>query len=240
MMNRNDLLAPIPDIILPDANNIKIIPINDPLVCISDIFRDIMVFQSKYFERGISGAIKEVYVRKTVSDMLLTATNSLPAGYKLKIFDAWRPIAVQKALYDEYYSNLCHKFKGLRKSEAELRKMALLFVSFPSDNPDFPFVHSTGGAVDLTIVDASERELNMGTDFDDFSDAAHTVYYESTSFYEIRDNRRLLYNTMLSAGFTNYPSEWWHYDFGDRFWAALKKKESIYRGIYSKPTPCAL
>lgn len=234
-MNSNDFLAPIPDNILPDASSIKIIPIDDPLVCISDTFQDIMVFQSKYFERGIPGAIKQVYVRKTVSDMLLTAARSLPAGCKLKIFDAWRPIAVQRALFDAYCSSLLHAFRDSGKSEAELKKKASLFVSYPSEDPNRPFVHATGGAVDLTIVDAAGNELNMGTEFDDFSDAAHTVFFENTSFHEIRDNRRLLYNTMLSAGFTNYPSEWWHYDFGDRFWAAMTNRESVYTGIYTEP-----
>lgn len=235
-MSKTNILAPIPDNVLPDTSNIKIIPIDDPLVCISDEFQDIMVFQPKYFERGIPGAIKQLYTRKTVSDMLLNAARSLPNGYKLKIFDAWRPIGVQKALYDEYYSSLRHTFEGMNKSDAELKKMASLFVSYPSNNPNCPFVHSTGGAVDLTIVDASGRELNMGTGFDDFSDAAHTVHFERSSIFEVRDNRRLLYHTMQSAGFTNYPCEWWHYDFGDRFWAAMTNRESIYTGIYTNPT----
>ena len=116
--------------------------------------------------------------------------------------------------------------------------MASLFVSYPSEDPDCPFVHSTGGAVDLTIVDPEGRELDMGTGFDDFSDAANTAYFEKNGSQEIRDNRRLLYNVMLAAGFTNYPSEWWHYDFGDRFWAAIKNTDSIYQGIYTEPTPC--
>lgn len=234
-MNKNAMLAPIPNNVLPDTSNIKIVPIDDPLVCISDTFQDIMLFQPKYFERGIPGAIRQLYARKTVADMLLNAAHSLPTGYKLKIFDAWRPFAVQKALYDEYYSSLHCAFEDTNKNETELKKMASLFVSYPSKNPNRPFVHSTGGAVDLTIVDASERDLNMGTYFDDFSEAAHTAHFESSSIYEIRDNRRLLYHTMLSVGFTNYPCEWWHYDFGDRFWAAMTNQESIYTGIYTNP-----
>lgn len=234
-MSRIDMSAPIPDNVLPDTSNIKIIPIDEPLVCISDKFRDIMVFESQYFKRGIPGAIRQIYVRKTVAEMLLKAAQALPAGYKLKIFDAWRPVAVQKALFDEYYASLVREFKDSGKSEAELKEMALLFVSYPSEDPGCPFAHATGGAVDLTIVDAAGRELNMGTDFDDFSDAANTVYFENTSLHEIRDNRRLLYNAMLSAGFTNFPSEWWHYDFGDRFWAATTNRESVYTGIYTEP-----
>lgn len=239
-LNWNAFLVPIPSAALPDTSDTKIIAIDDPLVCISDTFQDLMEFQPRYFECGIPGAIRQVFVRKTVADMLQRAAHSLPAGYKFKIFDAWRPTAVQKALFDEYHAELCDKFKGSGKSEDELMRMALLFVSYPSEDPGSPFVHSTGGAVDLTIVDAAGNELNMGTDFDDFTDAAHTDYFEKTSIHEIRDNRRLLYNTMLSVGFTNYPSEWWHYDFGDRFWAATTKKDSIYTGIYVTPSSCTL
>jgi D-alanyl-D-alanine dipeptidase len=193
-----------------------------------------MVFQPKYWERGVPGAVAKIYVRKTVEEMLLAAANLLPEGYKLKILDAWRPAAVQKALFDEYYSVLQERFQG-DKSEDELKEMASQFVSYPSEDPNRPFVHATGGAVDLTIVDAKGKELNMGTAFDDFSDAAHTTYFENTDCTEIRDNRRLLYHVMAGVGFTNYPGEWWHYDFGDRFWAAIAQRDSIYRGIYELP-----
>lgn len=230
-----DNCAPIPNIALPDADNVRIVSNNEPLVCISDKFHDLMAFQPKYFERGVPGATRHMYVRQTVSEMLWKAAHALPAGFQLKIYDAWRPARVQKALFDEYYSALCQAQKGSVMDAQKLREQALLFVSYPSDDPDTPFVHSTGGAVDLTIVDASGKELNMGTAFDSFSDAAHTAYFENSSNHEVRDNRRLLYHTMLSVGFTNYPAEWWHYDFGDRFWAAMRKETSFYKGIYHDP-----
>ena len=71
----------------------------------------------------------------------------------------------------------------------------------------------------------------MGTGFDAFSKKTNTVYYEGIN-NEIRNNRRLLYYTMIKAGFTNLPSEWWHYDYGDRFWAYYTKKPAIYRGVF--------
>lgn len=233
-MSEINLYAPIPRGELPDTGNVKILPVDEPLVCISDCFHDTMVFQSMYLQRGVPGAISRIYVRKTVADMLLSASRALPAGFRFKIFDAWRPVAVQKALFEEYYASLAREYRG--KTEEELKKMALTFVSYPNEDPGSPFVHSTGGAVDLTVVDSQGKELDMGTDFDDFSDAAHTSFFEDSEFHKIRDNRRLLYNAMLSAGFTNYPSEWWHYDFGDRFWAAVTGRNSIYTGIYTEPS----
>ena len=234
-MNRNDIEKPIPQRDLPDTAGVTIVPVEEPLICISEIYREVMEFQPKYWERGIPGALERVYVRKTVADMLLAAVRLLPDGCKLKIFDAWRPAAVQKALFGEYYSVLQQTFQSEKKSEAELKKMTSQFVSYPSEDPDCPFVHSTGGAVDLTIVDAQGKELNMGTGFDDFTDAAHTAYFESADNTEVRDNRRLLHHVMTAAGFTNYPGEWWHYDYGDRFWAAMTQRDSIYRGIYEMP-----
>lgn len=234
-MNRNDIRNPIPHCQMPDAVGVTIAPMEEPMICLSETCQEVMVFQPKYWERKIPGAVAQVYVRKTVADMLFAAAGMLPHGYKFKIFDAWRPVAVQKALFGEYYAVLQQRFQGENKSEAELKKMASQFVSYPSEDPDCPFVHSTGGAVDLTIVDAQGKELNMGTGFDDFTDAAHTAYFENADCTEIRENRRLLYHVMTAVGFTNYPGEWWHYDFGDRFWAAITQRDSIYRGIYETP-----
>ena len=232
---RFDKIKPIPHKELPDICTICISPIDDPLICISDTLINLIEFQPEYFRRGIKGATQHVYVRETVSKMLLTAAQSLPAGYKFKIYDAWRPAEVQKALFDDYYHTLCQENKDSSKSRDELIAMTMQFVSFPSADPNSPFVHSTGGAIDLTIVSPDGTELNMGTNFDDFTDAAHTAYFEDHPNCEVRENRRLLYNAMLAAGFTNYPAEWWHYDFGDRFWAATTGQDSIYQGIYTEP-----
>ena len=76
-MNKNHMLVPIPDNEIPDAGSMKIIPTDDPLVCISDTLQDIMLFQPMYFRQGIPGAIRRIYVRKTVADMLLTTARWL-------------------------------------------------------------------------------------------------------------------------------------------------------------------
>ncbi len=232
-MNQNDLSAPIPQTDLSNMQPLPITPADDPLVCISDAFGGYMEFCPMYLLQGIPGATASFYVRKTVADMLIRAAKALPTGFKLKIFDTWRPLAVQKALFDSYYSRLQRRFPD--KDHPALMQMTSLFICCPSEDPDRPFVHSTGGAVDLTVVDPAGNALDMGTGFDDFSDAAHTAYFENSGSLTVRNNRRLLYNAMLSAGFTNYPAEWWHYDYGDAFWAAEKKTNPIYQGIYTEP-----
>lgn len=185
-----------------------------------------IIYEPKYYNRGIPDAIKDCYMREKVYQMLLKALVLLPTGYGIKIYDAWRPFEVQRFLYDEWVHKLITE-NDLDSETAEER--AKQFVSAPGKDPQKPFVHATGGAIDLTIIDSDKKELDMGTPFDDFSVLAHTDSFENSDNEEIKNNRRLLYSVMTNAGFTNYPSEWWHYD----FWASEKGlKTSHFGGIY--------
>lgn len=100
-----------------------------------------------------------------------------------------------------------------------------------------PPAHTTGGAIDLTLLDPEGRELPMGCGFDAFTDKTCAAYFEAPEHVQgaedeqVRENRRLLYYAMIDAGFTNLPSEWWHYDYGDRFWAYYMRKPAIYEGV---------
>ncbi len=77
----------------------------------------------------------------------------------------------------------------------------------------------------------------MGTEFDFFGERANTAYYEdnaSDADSEARKNRRILYNLMIDTGFTNLPSEWWHFDYGDKLWAYYTGNEGLYTGIFEE------
>jgi alanine dehydrogenase len=85
--------------------------------------------------------------------------------------------------------------------------------------------------VDLTIVDANGEMLPMGTDFDEMTERSLTRHFEervergeilSASEQEALRNRRLLYHLMTRAGFTNFPNEWWHFDFGNKVWSCMR------------------
>ena len=183
---------------------------------------------------GMKYAEKQCFVRKEVFEMLQNASTMLPDGYKFRILDAWRPFQFQKELYEFYAQDIIKEF-GLEDCTEEQKKSVITkFVSNPIEDKDCPPVHTTGGAIDLTILDATGKELEMGTGFDDFSDRAYTAAFESEKDKVIRNNRRMLYRVMISVGFTNLPSEWWHYDYGDRFWAYYKQQSSIYRGVFTK------
>ncbi|MFV8333369.1 M15 family metallopeptidase [Flavobacterium sp. GSP14] len=123
---------------------------------------------------------------KTVTALVEVNKKFMKKGFKIKIFDCYRPLDIQKKMWK--------------------------IVSNPEyvANPAKGSVHNRGGAVDITLVDASGKELNMGTSFDFFGiEASHN--YPNVSM-EVKKNRILIRTLMTSNGFNSFDSEWWHYN----------------------------
>ena len=203
--------------------------VDEDFVSLSKYFGSDIIVEPYYFNKGFKGFSEDLYVRRGVAERLELAMTYLPYGFTFKVYDAWRPIKVQKSLYNAYVKQLM-KTKKYTKEEAH--EEAKIFVSVPTLDELYPAVHSTGGAIDLTLAEKKSKiELNMGCEFDSFDKKSYSAYFESATDVEACTNRRLLYNAMISAGFTNLPSEFWHYDYGDSNWAYYKKQPAKYRGM---------
>jgi D-alanyl-D-alanine dipeptidase len=230
MQNNMNTQFPIPDQEMPEEYHkvkyaySKMIKLNK----VKEIDVDL-----QYPKMGLKNATDLCYIRKDVLNRLIEAKQYLPEGYSFKIYDAWRPFELQNELYHTYSKTLITKYHLQSVSEQEKIKTLSKFVSFPMNDRENPPVHTTGGAIDLTIIDQQGNELDMGSGFDSFGEESCTSYFEKTKEMNIVSNRRLLYHSMIKAGFTNLPSEWWHYDYGDRFWAYYKNQTAIYPGIFT-------
>ena len=129
----------------------------------------------------------ECYVRVKTAKALITANKEfMRSGFKIKFFDCYRPNSVQYKMW--------HILPNPQ------------YVA----NPVKGSIHNKGGAVDITLVDLEEQELDMGTDFDFFGKRAHHDYMELPQ--PILDNRKLLRSTMEKYGFWGIRTEWWHYN----------------------------
>ena len=129
----------------------------------------------------------ECYLRyKTVKALIKANTKFMKKGLRIKLFDCYRPLDIQKKMWT--------------------------IVSNPEyvADPKKGSIHNRGGAVDITLVDANGKELDMGTSFDHFGPEAHHDYERFSD--EIKANRKYLRNTMTSFGFRIFESEWWHYN----------------------------
>lgn len=167
------LLKPIPEV--PPVAGWKEIPIDEPkttepLVPLGPFSNFDKIFSSSiYFgEQGnspygngqLEGSLLTVFVRRGVADMLKRAQANLPRGLHLIVFDAYRPLQVQKSLYDTYYNEL--KNQHPEWTEDQLSAETQKYVSLPRSprlDPQTTFVspHNTGGAVDLAIFQLPEE-----------------------------------------------------------------------------------
>lgn len=182
---------------------------------------------------NMDNGYKKCYVRKTVKEMLDKAAESLDDGYQFLIWDAWRPFSLQKELFEKYSIDIIKMFHLENMNEEERTQFISQYVANPKEDKIFPPAHTTGGAIDLTLL-KDGKELDFGTEFDSFSDKTNTTWFENhDEDNEIRDNRRYLYWTMIHAGFTNLPSEWWHYEYGDQNYSRVSGKSAIYQGVFT-------
>lgn len=218
--------APIPASREWDAGLLSEIAIEDsgePLVPVSLLPERILV-RSQYFLQGLPGSMPECFLRRRVFDKLAEASDLLPKGYRFVVFDGWRAPSLQKHLFRILEGEIASAVPDM--DEEELSARTSQYVARPSVSPANPSPHLTGGAVDLGIADAMGAMLDMGSSFDETSAISETSYYEKLlagrelSPLEERAlrNRRFLFHVMTSVGFTNYPDEWWHYDFGNQNW----------------------
>lgn len=205
---------------------------NQPLLDITDINPRI-TYDKSYYKLGYKHSLKHCYVREGVYTMLLSSLSKLDDSYSFLVYDAFRTVPAQQSLYDHCKSILILQHPNLTMSQ--ISDMVDQFVASPTIDLVSPSPHMTGGAIDLVLC-KDGIPLNMGTHFDEFSPKSYTAYYEEHCVTDdeiaFRDNRRLLYNLMISSGFHNYSHEWWHFAYGERLWSKKTGIAPIY-GYYN-------
>lgn len=161
----------------------------------------------------------QVYVRESIHQRLSLAAqviqNASQNRFALKVVEGFRCIKVQRELWGAYWSYFKMKYPTML--DKDLWNEVTQYVADPTLCPP----HTTGGAVDCTLVDlASGQELEMGSTLNDIGDGTCWTYSADISIHAV-NNRRLLLRSMAEAGFCNLASEWWHYSYGDQYHAAL-------------------
>ena len=165
------------------------------------------------------------HLREATVERLLAAQRSLPGGLRLLIVEGYRPLSLQTAYFEGYRDELRATFPDWEP--ARLHVEASKYVSPPEVAP-----HSTGGTVDLTLCTADGVELDLGTAVNDSPVAsANACFTGSPDIAPLaRANRDVLSAALSGAGLVNYPTEWWHWSFGDRYWALSAGADSTRYG----------
>lgn len=194
-----------------DVSDVKVKENGEQLVALNSVRPDAMVIFSKAFKEGKTGAIEQVLVREEVKNLLIKASEELPKGYKLVVWETYTPKALQESIRNTVLTDIT------------------------------PYSHMTGGAVDVSLADEFDNLLEMGTDLNHGSpENKNTTYLEeleasgvalTTEQKVIRDNRRILFHAMSKAGFINNPLAWFHWDFGNLWWAKANNTEAFYGSL---------
>ncbi|GIG39298.1 M15 family metallopeptidase [Cellulomonas phragmiteti] len=164
-------------------------------------------------------------VREGVALRLAAARTRLPVGVRLRVLEGHRPVASQRAIIARYSAEVAAARPGL--SPAELSRLTSRFVAPVAVAP-----HVAGSAVDLTLVDDQGRELDMGTPVDATPEQSEGRCFTAAPDISpaARAHRALLGDVLGTAGLVNYPTEWWHWSWGDRYWALLTGADAALHG----------
>ncbi|GAA2998015.1 M15 family metallopeptidase [Actinokineospora diospyrosa] len=156
-----------------------------------------------------------VVVRAGLARRLVLARAALPAGVDLRVVEGHRSVVDQQAIIDHYTGELRSAHPDA--DEVEITRLYSRFVAPVAVAP-----HVAGAAVDLTLVDRDGADLWLGTRIDDTPEiSGGACYFHAEVDREARRNRTLLARVLGNAGLVNYPTEWWHWSYGDRYWALM-------------------
>ena len=155
-------------------------------------------------------------IRAYTYELLKQAAQALPQGLRFVVYEAYRPMAAQIKLWDSVVAAKHKEYPHLPVDSEEFIAICDIFAANPYRQGSG---HQSGAAVDISLADVNGNELDMGgvvRGFDETADFDCPLISVAA-----RKNREILKNTLAAVGMLNYPSEWWHYSFGDRLWARL-------------------
>jgi zinc D-Ala-D-Ala dipeptidase len=170
------------------------------------------------------------YLRQGVLERAIQAQNHLQQlhpGWQIQIFDAYRPVQVQEYMVQYTFDRTVGE-RGLDRSKLSATESEKIWQdvfkiwAIPSFDLATPPPHSTGAAIDITLVDDRGIPIDMGSPIDEMSPRSQPNYFSNSLDPADRQfdlNRQLLDRIATVAGFIRHPEEWWHFSIGDQLWA---------------------
>lgn len=155
--------------------------------------------ERNFLHANVYGAFDRPFLRKPAAEKLRAAAHALGerrSGWRILILDALRPRSVQRLFWARVVGTPQQPYVA---------------------DPEKGSVHNVGFAVDVTLLDESGQEVDMGTAFDEFTPLAEprreAEFSKAGKLTQVQlDHRKLLRGVMTGAGFIQRSNEWWHYD----------------------------
>jgi D-alanyl-D-alanine dipeptidase len=218
----------VPEIVLISDERVATLPVLDCGENLCDL-RDIPALRVGRRPVDADGAY--AHLRTGVADRLVAAQTLLPPGLRLLVVEGYRPLALQRRLFAEYCARLWTDHPDWTVGRA--RSAASRHVAPPELAP-----HVAGAAMTITLCTDDGIELPMGTSVDGgLAENTRALATASTTISpEERVNRTVLSGALSAVGLVNYPTLWWHWSYGDRYWAYVTGRRSARYGPVPPPS----
>ena len=174
-------------------------------------------------------------LRKTVYEKLKQAQALLPAGLRFCLYEGYRSLQLQKMLFDNRLQQVQMQYPDWNQAQIFTEATKIIApVSNQDGSKNIP-PHSTGGAVDVYLVNDKGDAIDMGIHPKDWiHDVDGSISFTSSQKIsaEAKKNRSVMSDVLAAVGFVNYPTEYWHWSYGDRYWAYHKHEaHAIYASV---------
>lgn len=177
------------------------------------------------------------YVRQTVYDKLVAANRHLPKGYHFCLYEGYRSLALQKMIFDKQFSNVQQRHSDWSEEQVFQETIKLVSPVVNRDGSANIPPHAMGSAIDVYLLDDEGNAVDMGIHPKDWMEDAGGILSLTASTViskEAQAHRHMMSKVLAAEGFVNYPTEYWHWSYGDRYWAYVKgKSQTIYDVVRS-------
>lgn len=211
----------------PEILAIPIIECQDPLIDLKNYS------ELKYGVPPECELTAECYtkIRKSVFERLCRAQSGLPDGWRFRLYEGFRSLEVQQMLFDQELKRVKATSPNENYQQHFNKTTRLISPVLNLDGSRNIPAHNTGGAVDIQIITREGQLVDMGMAIKEWVSVDFELCLTDCHFISetAKQNRKLLLEIMQSQGFVNYPTEWWHFSYGDRYWAFHQPvKQAIY------------
>jgi D-alanyl-D-alanine dipeptidase len=174
-------------------------------------------------------------IRKIVYEKILKAQALLPKGIRFCLYEAYRSLGLQKTLFDNRYHLITNHYPNGTHEQIFEETTRLISPVINLDGTKNIPPHSTGGAFDIYLIDEQKQPLDIGIhpkDCREKNDGSLSQTNSTIISPEAKANRAIMNKALEGVGFVNYPTEYWHWSYGDRYWAyQLGRTHAIYGNL---------
>ncbi|MGV3615558.1 MAG: M15 family metallopeptidase [Fimbriimonas sp.] len=213
-----------------ELRRVKIRENGEPLVDFLELGPDLRLDRPRFHYR------RETLLRQSVAERLVRANAALMRqGLRLYVVEGWRAPFIQARMYRATWG----MFRTRHPEWSDHRMTRVVNRFTAPNNPRVPPPHTTGGAVDLALYTLDGAPVDMMGPFEEFDHHGFPLAAAGLRD-DVRRHREAMAGALAAEGITNYPSEYWHYSYGDQGWAYRGGHEAALYGAIEPPgwSPC--